>query len=285
MKPLLEILQSGAAYLEKRQIEEARLNMEHLLAHVLGCRRLDLYLRFNENVPETDLVSLRELLRRRGEGEPLQHLLGTVEFCGHELVCDHRALVPRPETETLVELVLKKSATAPARVLDMATGSGCIGLSLAKAWPGSDVVLADISEDALDLARLNASRLGVAAKFIRSDLFEKITATFDLIVANLPYIPSAELPTLSVEVRRDPMLALDGGPDGLRIVERFLQDALPHLNPGALIALEVGHDQGPAVATRCTELGYEAASTAPDLAGIHRFVFAVTPQATAAAAV
>lgn len=283
MKPLLEILQSGAAYLEKRQIDEARLNMEHLLAHVLGCRRLDLYLRFNETVPEADLVSLRELLRRRGEGEPLQHLLGTVEFCGHELVSDHRALIPRPETETLVELILKKCAIAPARVLDMACGSGCIGLSLVKAWPASEVVLADISEDALDLARLNASRLGIAARSIRSDLFDKIPGTFDLIVANLPYIPSAEIPTLSVEVRRDPVLALDGGPDGLRIVERFLSDALPHLNAGALIALEVGHDQGQTVATRSTELGYERSSTAADLTGIHRFVFAHAPQPAAAA--
>lgn len=278
MKKLLEILQSGAAYLEKRQIEEARLNMEHLLAHVLGCRRLDIYLRFEQTVPEADLVHLRELLRRRGEGEPLQHLLGTVEFCGHELISDHRALIPRPETETLVELVIKKLAMAPARVLDMATGSGCIGLSLAKAWPQSEVVLADISEDALDLARMNASRLKlISTKFIRSDLFEKVTSSFDVIVANLPYIPTAEIQTLSIEVKRDPHLALDGGPDGLRIVERFLQTAPDHLNAGALIALEVGHDQGPPVAQRCTELGYQHAVTAPDLTGIHRFVFATAP--------
>lgn len=277
MKPLLEILQSGTAYLEKRKIEEARLNMEHLLAHVLGCRRLDLYLRFNERVAEAELVTLRELLRRRGEGEPLQHLLGTVEFCGHEFISDHRALIPRPETETLVELILKKFATPPARVLDMATGSGCIGLSLAKAWPQSDMILADISEDALDLARLNASRLHSTVKLVRSDLFEKITGRFDLIVANLPYIPTAEIATLSPEVKRDPILALDGGPDGLRIVERFLNDALPHLNTNALIALEVGYDQGAPVATRCTELGYLNASTAPDLPGIHRFVFATAP--------
>lgn len=277
MKQLLEILQSGAAYLEKRKIEEARLNMEHLLAHVLGCRRLDLYLRFNETVPEAQLTTLRELLRQRGEGEPLQHLLGTVEFCGHELISDHRALIPRPETETLVELILKKFATPPARVLDMATGSGCIGLSLAKAWPTSEIVLADISEDALDLARLNASRLGITPKFIRSDLFEKITGTFDLIVANLPYISTEEIKTLSPEVKRDPRLALDGGPDGLRIVERFVNDVLPHLNPNALIALEVGHDQGAPVATRCTELGYQNATTSPDLPGIHRFVFAHAP--------
>lgn len=277
MKQLLEILQSGAAYQEKRQIEEARLNMEHLLAHVLGCRRLDLYLRFNETIPEATLTTLRELLRRRGEAEPLQHLLGTVEFCGHELVCDHRALIPRPETETLVELILKKFTTPPARVLDMATGSGCIGLSLAKAWPASELTLADISEDALDLARLNASRLSVSARFIRSDLFEKITGAFDLIIANLPYIPAAEIPTLSPEVRRDPHIALNGGPDGLRIVERFLNDAPARLHPGALIALELGHDQGAPVAARCVELGYLHPTTAADLAGIRRFVFATAP--------
>ncbi len=277
MKKLLEILQSGAAYLEKRQIEEARLNMEHLLAHVLGCRRLDIYLRFEQTVPEADLANLRELLRRRGEGEPLQHLLGSVEFCGHELISDHRALIPRPETETLVELVLKKHALAPARVLDMATGSGCIGLSLAKAWPASEVTLADISEDALDLARLNASRLGLHVKLYRSDLFEKITGTFDVIVANLPYIPSREIPTLRPEVKRDPVLALDGGPDGLVVVERFLQDAPAYLNPHALIALELGHDQGPAVVARCTELGYQDARTHADLTGIHRFVLAFAP--------
>lgn len=281
MKLILEIVSSGTAYLEKRKIDEARLNMEHLLAHVLKCRRLDLYLRFGETVPEPELVILRELLKRRGEGEPLQHLLGSVEFCGHEFVSDHRALIPRPETETLVELTLKKLSAAPARVLDMATGSGCIGLSLAKAWPLSAVTLADISEDALDLARLNASRLSANVKLLRSDLFEKITGSFDVIVANLPYIPSAEIPTLSVEVKRDPILALDGGPDGLRVVERFLKDALPHLNTGALIALELGHDQGSPVVTLCTELGYLHASTAADLAGIHRFVFAVAPTAKA----
>lgn len=277
MKQLLEIITSGAAYLEKRQIEEARLNMEHLLAHVLGCRRLDLYLRFEEAVPEAELTTLRDLLRRRGEGEPLQHLLGTVEFCGHELISDHRGLIPRPETETLVELVLKKFPLPPARVLDMATGSGCIGLSLAKAWPMTEVMLADISEDALDLARLNASRLSVPAKLVRSDLFEKITGTFDVIAANLPYIPTHEIQTLRPEVKRDPQLALDGGPDGLRIVERFLQAAPEHLNPNALIALEVGHDQGAPVAERCTELGYRDARTAADLTGIHRFVFALAP--------
>ncbi len=160
MKPLLEVLQSGAAYLTKKGIDEARLNMEHLLAHVLQCRRMDLYLRFNEVLKEPELETLRGLLKRRGEGEPLQHLLGTVEFYDSEFVSDHRALVPRPETERLVEMIVEQfGKDHPVRVLDMATGSGCIGLSLAKAWPKSAVVLADISEDALELARLNCSRL------------------------------------------------------------------------------------------------------------------------------
>ncbi|MEN3943236.1 peptide chain release factor N(5)-glutamine methyltransferase [Prosthecobacter sp. SYSU 5D2] len=279
MKPLLETLRAGTGYLEKHGVDEARLNMEHLLAHVLGCRRLDLYLRFGEMLPETDLEKLRGLIKKRADGEPLQHLLGTVDFLGLELVSDHRALIPRPETEYLCDLLLKRyDKSPPARVLDMATGSGCIGLTLATAWKDSQVVLADISEEALDLARLNASRLGLSqVQIFRSDLFEKITGTFDLVVSNLPYIPRGEIPLLSREVRRDPLLALDGGPDGLDIVRRFLADAPARLAPGALIALEVGHDQGHITAQHATGLGYGAAQVHADLAGVQRFVFADAP--------
>lgn len=278
MKPLLEVLQSGAAYLAKRGVDEARLNMEHLLAHVLQCRRMDLYLRFDQVIKEPDLALLRDLLKRRGDGEPLQHLLGTVEFMDHELVCDHRALVPRPETERLVELVIEEMAKhPPARVLDMATGSGCIGLSLAKAWPAAAITLADISEDALELARLNTSRLGVQeqVRLLRTDLFEKLEGqVFHLVVANLPYIPHAEIATLSREVLRDPALALDGGPEGMDIVVRFLEQVSAHLAEGALIALEVGHDQGPRTAQLCTDKGLLNARVRSDLAGVDRFVLA-----------
>ncbi len=138
MKLLLETLTAGTGYLDKHGVEEARLNMEHLLAHVLGCRRLDLYLRFSEALREEDLVKLRDLTRRRADGEPLQHLLGTVDFLGNELISDHRALIPRPETEHLVDWIIREVKAGrlaqPTRVLDMATGSGCIGLSLAGAW-------------------------------------------------------------------------------------------------------------------------------------------------------
>jgi release factor glutamine methyltransferase len=277
MKPLLETLTAGSGYLAKRGIDEARLNMEHLLAHVLRCRRMDLYLRFDQPVAEPHLIELRALIKRRGEGEPLQHLLGSVEFHGLELISDHRALVPRPETERLVDmLVTQFKAAPPGRVLDMATGSGCIGLALTHSWPLAAVLLADISEDALELARLNASRLGLSGrvKLLRSDLFEKVTGEFDLIVANLPYIPRAEIATLSREVRRDPVLALDGGPSGMEIVERFLKEVSPHLAAEGQIALEVGHDQGPRTAELCREAGLAQAEVRADLAGVERFVFA-----------
>ena len=276
MKLLLDTLRAGTGYLEKHGVDEARLNMEHLLAHVLGCRRLDLYLRFGEMLQEVDLEKLRGLTKRRAEGEPLQHLLGTVDFLGNELVSDHRALIPRPETEYLCDLLIKHyGKNPPARVLDMATGSGCIGLTLACAWKESEVMLADISEDALDLARLNTSRLGLErVQILRSDLFEKVNGPFDLIVSNLPYIPSGEIPALSREVRRDPVLALDGGPDGLDIVRRFLVEAPARLAPGGRIALEVGHDQGHATAEHASGLGFGGAEVRADLAGVERFVFA-----------
>ena len=193
MKTLLETLTAGAGYLAKRGIEEARLNMEHLLAHVLQCRRMDLYLRFDQVLQEQQLEPLRALLKRRGEGEPLQHLLGTVDFYGLELVSDHRALVPRPETERLVDLLVTDfKASPPARVLDMATGSGCIGLSLSATWPAASVMLADLSEDALELARLNTSRLNLEGrvKLLRTDLFENLISSWPI----CPTFPVARSP-------------------------------------------------------------------------------------------
>lgn len=282
MKPLLDTLKAGADFLAKRGVDEARLNMEHLLAHVLECRRLDLYLRFGEMLDETTLASLRTLVRRRSDGEPLQHLLGTVEFMGHEFVSDHRALIPRPETEFLTDLIVRRFAgSPPGNVLDLATGSGCIGLSLAAAWRESDaqVTLSDVSEDALDLARLNAGRLNLQSRvrIVRSDLFEKLGGPFDLIVTNLPYIPSAEIPALSREVRRDPVLALDGGPDGLDIVRRFLKEAPEKLSPGGLVALEVGDDQGTPTAELAGEAGFTKPEVLEDLQGVPRFVLATLP--------
>jgi release factor glutamine methyltransferase len=283
MKSLIETLTSGAEYLAKRGVEDARLNMEHLLAHVLGCRRLDLYLRFDTELDEAQLQPLRGLTKRRGEGEPLQHLLGTVPFHGHDFICDQRALVPRPETEHLVSLLVEKlfRGAPPATVLDMGCGSGCIGLSLAKAWPQAEVTLADVSEDALELTRLNAERLGFSGqsvRIVRSDLFEKLEdARFDLVVANLPYIPSTEVLDLSREVRRDPHLALDGGATGLEIIFRLLADSAAHLNQDGWVVLELHHDQAPRVSERLHSLGFVDIQAHSDLGRIERFVFARHP--------
>ena len=163
---VLEVLQSSTAYFKKRKIDNPRLNAEHLLAHVLDRKRLELYLEFERKLDEVELKPLRDLVRRRGEGEPLQYLLGTVEFCGHTFLCDKRAMVPRPETEHLVELLMSevRGQKSDLRILDVGTGSGVIALSLAKAFPTAEVHATDVSEDALELARENAARLGLGER-------------------------------------------------------------------------------------------------------------------------
>src|SRR5437660_12705358 len=152
---VLDVVQSTTAYFKKHKIDNPRLNAEHLLAHVLGQTRMELYLEFDRIFSETELTALRELVRRRGQGEPLQHLLGTVEFCGETFLCDKRALVPRPETEQLVELVESRIENREARIVDVGTGGGVIALSLAKKFPEAQIFAVDISADALGLAREN----------------------------------------------------------------------------------------------------------------------------------
>src|SRR5206468_5560694 len=175
---VLEVLQSTAAYFKKRKIDNPRLNAEHLLAHVLDRGRIELYLEFERALGESELVTLRELVRRRGRGEPLQHLLGTVEFCGQTFLCDKRALVPRPETEELVELLTSKLQLRSSnfRVIDVGTGSGVIALSLAARFREAEIYASDISEQALALARENAVRLNFDGRvqFLRSNLLEGV---------------------------------------------------------------------------------------------------------------
>ncbi|MBA2585670.1 MAG: peptide chain release factor N(5)-glutamine methyltransferase, partial [Chthoniobacterales bacterium] len=156
---VLEVLHSTTAYFQKRDLESPRLNAEHLLAHSLRCNRIELYLEFERELDEAELAPLRDLVRRRGQREPLQHLLGTVEFSGRSFLCDRRALIPRPETEELVEQ-LRARKIAGGRIVDVGTGSGVIAISLAAAFPGAEVHAVDISSEALALARENAARLG-----------------------------------------------------------------------------------------------------------------------------
>ncbi|HSP62227.1 MAG TPA: peptide chain release factor N(5)-glutamine methyltransferase [Pyrinomonadaceae bacterium] len=272
---VLEVLQSTTAYFVKRKVESPRLNAEHLMAHALDRKRIELYLDFERVLTETELAPLRELVRRRGQGEPLQHLLGTVEFCGHIFLCDKRALIPRPETEELVELLLKSEGSR-ARICDVGTGSGVIALSLAAALPNAEVCAIDFAEEALSLARENATRLGLSerVRFIQSDLLAQVAERFDLIVANLPYVPETDRTTSSREVLHDPHGALFGGQVGDEIIRKLIEAAPAHLQPGGLLALEIGINQAEGLSTFLADHGYHDISGRQDFDGVTRFLLA-----------
>ncbi len=272
---VLEVLKATTAYFQKRELESPRLNAEHLLAHSLGLKRIDLYMEFERALAEAELAPLRELVRRRGQHEPLQHLLGTAEFCGRTFVCDKRALIPRPETEELVEQLKASIANPSAKILDVGTGSGVIALSLAAAFADATVHACDISPDALTLARENAARLDLAERvqFIESDLLQSASHGYDVIVANLPYVPEKERATLSPEVLHDPALALFGGADGGEIIRRLITDAPAHLSPGGMLALEIGIGQAEALSQFLAERKYHEINSRQDFAGVTRFLF------------
>ena len=270
---VLEILQSTTGYFKKHGVESPRLNAEHLLAHALKRKRIELYLEFERELTEEELAPLRDLVRRRGQGEPLQHLLGTVEFAGRVFVCDKRALVPRPETEQLVELLKSRIPHPASRILDVGTGSGVIALSLAAKFPEAGVVATDVSDDALALARENAARLGVEVTFAKGDLLDGIAGNFDLIVANLPYVAAVDRGALSREVRHDPEVALFGGERGDEIVRKLIEAAPASLKPGGLLALELGLGQADDLAALMAEKNYHDIKAEADYAGVTRFLF------------
>jgi release factor glutamine methyltransferase len=274
---VLEVLQSTAAYFKKRGIENPRLNAEHLLAHSLGRKRLDVYLEFERDLAEPELAPLRELVRRRGQNEPIQHLLGTVEFCGNIFLCDKRALVPRPETEEFVEFLNPeiRGRKSEVRIIDVGTGSGVIALSLAAKFPDAEIIATDISDDALLLARENAVRLETArVQFLKSDLLENVDGKFDLIVANLPYISRHDRDQLAPEVLRDPEVALFAGEKGDEIIRRLIETAPSHQSRNGLLALEIGLGQEPALIDLLRDKNYGDIKAKNDYSGRTRFLFA-----------
>lgn len=272
---VLEVLQSTTAYFKKREIESPRLNAEHLLAHALKRKRIELYLEFERSLLETELAPLRELVRRRGLGEPLQHLLGTVEFAGRVFLCDKRALVPRPETEQLVELLKSQITNPKSRIVDVGTGSGVIALTLGAQFPEAEVVAVDVSDEALALARENAARLELEGRvrFAKGNLLTGIDGRFDLIVANLPYVATRERPALSREVLHDPAVAVFGGERGDELIRELVSAARGHLCPGGLLALEVGIGQSDDLAALLAEKNYHDIAAIQDYCGVTRFLF------------
>lgn len=278
MTTVLEVIDSGTSYLEKRNIAEARLSMQQLVGHFLALSRVQLYLEFDRPLTESELIPIREALRKRGQGIPLQHILGNVEFAGLTFKSDERALIPRPETEELVDLICQNQDLFPEtpRILDLGTGSGVIGLSLAHRLPKTaEVVLSDVSSKALSLAKENAEQLEIPATLVESSLFEQVSGTFDLIVANLPYIPESEREQLAPEVAHDPDLALFSGSDGLDLIRKTIQTSTNYLNSNSLIAFEVGYNQGQEVQTLLRQ-SFPTVGLWSDLNDIPRFPHART---------
>jgi release factor glutamine methyltransferase len=276
---VLELIQNTTAFLQRKGVESPRLSIEYLLAEALGKRRLDLYLDYDQGLPEQILEPLRDKVRRRSEGEPLQHLLGSWEFYGRRFKTDRRALIPRPETERLAELTLKQVPvdTSPGtRLVDIGTGSGVLAITLALERPSLEILAIDISADTLALAQENAVMHGMndRVKWLQTDLLAAVDTDLDFVVANLPYIRTADIGQLSREVQHDPRLALDGGVDGLDVIRRLITEAPPHLKPGASILLEIGVSQAAQVAEVLEQQKYSDIWVEKDYQGVERFVSA-----------
>jgi release factor glutamine methyltransferase len=268
---LLEVLQGGATFLKKQGVEQPRLNVELLLAHVLKIPRLELYLQFDRILTEAERAPLRELLRARGHGVPLQYLLGSTEFFGRTFHTDSRGLIPRPETEQLVERALTHHGVT--RLLDVGTGSGVIAITLALEKPTASIDAIDLSLEALQLAQENALLHNTNnIRWHQGDLLHEQNDSWELIVANLPYIETEEIATLSREVQQEPKRALDGGEDGLLLIKKLIEQAAAHLTEGGHLLLEIGKDQEKEVMRSLEEHRYCNILALPDYQGVLRFV-------------
>lgn len=278
MHSLLEIIQRTTEFFAKRGIESPRLNAELLIGHALGLKRMQLYLQFERPLAEPELAKLRPLVKRRGDREPLQHIVGETDFAGLKLKVDRRALVPRPETEMLVTLLVERLVPPPRRVLDLGTGSGAIALGLAKAWPEAAVRGVDVDPAALDLARENATAAGLdRVLFEQSDWFRGLAATeqFDLIVANPPYLSEAEVAAAQPEVKDfEPRGALTPGGDGLAALRVIIAESKPRLASGGWLACETGIDQHAELKRLADAAGYARTESLADLTKRDRFFLA-----------
>jgi release factor glutamine methyltransferase len=277
---VLGVIRWTAARFGERGLATPRLDAELIVAHVLALPRIQLYVQSDRPLLATELADIRALIKRRQAGESVAYLVGKKEFWGLELAVDARVLVPRPDTETLIEEARARLEGVEApRIADVGTGSGALAVTLAKLRPDAVVFASDVSAGALEVARGNAERLGVAVTFLEGDLAAPLLphAPFRLIVANLPYIPSADLAALPPEVRAEPTLALDGGADGLDLVRRLIGAATALLAAGGALALEIGAGQAAATSALLAAAGFVEISVRPDLAGVERVVAGVWP--------
>lgn len=269
---ILELLERTTDYLAKQGVSSPRLQVELLLAHVLKLPRMQLYLQFERELAPADLDALRPLVKRRAEHEPLQYIVGSTAFLGLTLDCKPGVLIPRPETEVLVDMAQAALASKPAgHLLDIGTGTGAIAFALALALPEWSVTATDISPEALALAQQNKSKDPGLARvdLVLGPLFNGLAP--DAVISNPPYLTDAEMSSLPPEVQKEPTLALHGGPDGLNIVREIIAE-LP--DSVKFLAFELGVNQTETVATLLAPKGFTPIRRESDLAGIERFILA-----------
>jgi len=246
MQLLGDILKKTTHYLQGKGVLEPRLSAEWLLGDMLGLKRLDLYVNFDRPLDETELNRYRERVRRRALHEPVAYILGHESFCGLQLQITPAVLIPRPETEELVDWVSETMGlNASIKLLDLGTGSGAIALALKKKHPAWQIAASDISQEALGVALANSQRLELEVSFFQSDLTTSLNERYDIVVSNPPYIAHSIVDTLQTEVRDfEPEIALDGGDEGLDYYKRLTKELPRILNPGSKVFFEIGYDQG-----------------------------------------
>lgn len=267
------LLKQGEKMLVSRGIADAKQDSWYLLSYAADMNREYYFLHMEEPAERTVCLSYQKLLKERGQHMPLQYLTGTADFMGMEFTVNKHVLIPRQDTETLAEEAIRMLQPGQ-RVLDLCTGSGCILLSLCK-FRAIEGVGADISESALEVARSNGKKLNLQAAWVQSDLFENITGTFDMIVSNPPYIPTAVLEELMPEVRLfEPRSALDGEDDGLYFYREIAKRAPGYLRAGGALLFEIGYDQAEAVSEILQEAGFSEICVKKDLCGKDRVVSA-----------
>lgn len=267
---LRELLLWGQRTLEQEGIQDAPTDAWYCLEHICGISRACYYARPDAIIEDSKEEKYRKLIEKRAAHIPLQQLLGEAWFCGSSFYVNEHVLIPRQDTEVLVEEAKRRVQSGDA-VLDLCTGSGCVLLALMKACPGIAGTGTDISPEALAVARKNGERLGLKVRWIQSDLFEQVEGVFQLITANPPYIASGVIPTLMEEVRdHEPLGALDGGPDGLDFYRKIVTQAGGRLTEGGWLCLEIGYDQGGALQEILEAAGYENIEIIRDLAGLDR---------------
>jgi release factor glutamine methyltransferase len=274
---MLKVITWTTEHFQKKGIDNPRLEAEVLLAHLLGIDRIGLYLNYETPLTEGERAAYREMIQRRTAGEPVAYIVGYKEFWSMRFVVNPDCLIPRPETEHLVEEVVRigKGLHPPLQVLEIGHGCGAVAIVLATEFEGAQIVATDISPGARYLAQENADAYGVGdrIKFVLGDLYPPGEGTFDLICSNPPYIPTAEVLQLAPEVRDyEPLTALDGGEDGLRFFREIAQGAPDFLTEGGWLLLEMGKGQDPQVSAILQERGFSHVGLIPDYAGVKRII-------------